>query len=98
VQQYAILRRNGWRSAAELEQAAERSTKVGGEQMSDEIGWIGSYVLGEGDGSVGTGRIYEAISPEAIRGHASLAKLPVDELVTIADTVIVRADPAPTSA
>ncbi len=90
---YAILRRGGWRSGGELEEAAERSTKVGQEQMPDEVRWIRSYVLDEGGGSVGTVCIYEASSPEAIRKHASLAELPVDEIIPIADTVIVRPDP-----
>ena len=30
---------------------------------------------------------------EAIRAHASAAELPVDEIIKIADTVIVRPDP-----
>lgn len=98
MQQYAILRRNGWRSAAELEEAAGRSTQVGHEQMPDEIRWIRSYVLAESDGSVGTLCVYEAVNPEAIRRHAALAELPVDEIVRIADTVIVRDDPAPAAA
>jgi hypothetical protein len=91
---YAILRRNGWRSGAELEEAAARSTKVADEQMPDDVRWIRSYVLQEDGGSVGTVCIYEAASPEAIRKHASLADLPVDEIVPIADTVVVRPDPA----
>jgi hypothetical protein len=90
---YAILRRSGWRSGPELEEAAARSTKVGDEQMSEDVRWIRSYVLGEGDGSVGTVCIYEASSPEAIRKHAQLADLPVDEIIPIADTVVVRPDP-----
>ena len=92
---YAIVRRSGWRSAAELEQAAARSTQVGNEQMANDVRWIRSYVLGENDGSVGTVCIYEATSPEAIRQHASLADLPVDEIIRIADTVVVRPDPTP---
>lgn len=94
---YAILRRSGWRSGEELEQAAARSTKVGDEEMPDEVRWIRSYVLEEGGGSVGTVCIYEATSPEAIRKHASLADLPVDEIIPIADTVLVRPDPQPAS-
>ena len=43
----------------------------------------------------GTFCVYEADSPEAIRAHARDADLPVDEVVPIADTVIVREDPAP---
>jgi uncharacterized protein DUF4242 len=95
---YAILRRQGWSSGAELEEAAARSTKVGNEDMPDEVRWIRSYVLDEGGGSVGTVCIYEATSPEAIRKHASMADLPVDEIIGVADTVIVRPDPQPATA
>ncbi|MGH2889867.1 MAG: DUF4242 domain-containing protein [Solirubrobacteraceae bacterium] len=98
MQSYAILRRSGWRSGTELEEAAARSTKVGDEQMPGEVRWIRSYVLDESDGSVGTVCIYEATSAEAIRKHASLADLPVDEIVPIADTVVVRPDPQPAAA
>jgi hypothetical protein len=90
---YAILRRSGWKSPEELQEAAGRSTKVGNEQMADDVRWIRSYVLEEGGGSVGTVCIYEATSPDAIRKHADLADLPVDEIVPIADTVVVRPDP-----
>ena len=47
---YAILRRSGWKSAGDLEEAAGRSGKVGDEEMSDDIRWIRSYVLEEGGG------------------------------------------------
>jgi thiamine biosynthesis protein ThiC len=92
---YVILRRSGWRSGAELEEAAGRSKKVADDQMPDDIRWIRSYVLEEGAGSVGTVCIYQASSPEAIRQHASLADLPVDEIIAVADTVIIRPDPEP---
>lgn len=90
---YVILRRSGWRSGEELQEAAGRSGAVGDEQMSDDIRWIRSYVLEEDGGSVGTVCIYQATSPEAIREHASRADLPVDEIIQVADTVIVRPDP-----
>ena len=95
MQLYAIMRRNGWRSAEELQEAAARSTRVGDEDMPDEVRWIRSYVLDETDGTVGTVCIYEASSPEAIRKHAEAADLPVDEIIPVADTVIVRPDPVP---
>jgi Nickel responsive protein SCO4226-like len=95
---YVILRRDGWRSGEELEQAAARSTKTADEQMSDDVRWIRSYVLEEGEGSIGTVCIYEASSPEAIHKHASLADLPVSEIIPVADTVVVRPDPAPAAA
>ncbi|MGI8422207.1 MAG: DUF4242 domain-containing protein [Gaiellaceae bacterium] len=93
METYAILRRNGWKTGDELREAAGRSTQVGDEEMSADIRWIRSYVLGEGDGSLGTVCIYQASSPEAIQEHARRAGLPVDEIVPVADTVIVRADP-----
>jgi hypothetical protein len=95
---YVILRRSGWRSPAELEAAAGRSQAVGDEEMSDDIRWIRSYVLEEDGGAVGTVCIYQASSPEAIREHASRADLPADEIIAVADTVIVRPDPEPASA
>jgi hypothetical protein len=95
---YAILRRSGWASGEELGEAAARSTRVGDEDMPDDVRWIRSYVLDEGGGSVGTVCIYEATSPEAIRKHANLADLPVDEIIAIADTVVVRPDPQPAPA
>ncbi len=98
METYVILRRSGWRSGAELEEAAARSSKVGDEEMSDDIRWIRSYVLEEDGGSVGTVCIYQASSPEKIREHAERADLPVDEIIKVADTVIVRPDPEPATA
>jgi hypothetical protein len=95
VNTYVILRRSGWQSPEELQEAAGRSSRVGDEEMSDDIRWIRSYVLEEDGGSVGTVCIYQASSPEAIRDHASRAMLPVDEIIPVADTVIVRPDPQP---
>lgn len=94
---YAILRRSGWRSPEELEQAAGRSTEVG-DEMADDIRWIRSYVLEEGGGSVGTVCVYQATDEAAIRRHGELADLPVDEVIQIADTVVVRPDPEPADA
>lgn len=95
---YVILRRGGWRSPEDLQAAAGRSKQVGDEDMSDDIRWIRSYVLEEDGGSVGTVCIYQASSPEAIRDHASRADLPVDEIILVADTVVVRSDPETASA
>jgi thiamine biosynthesis protein ThiC len=95
---YVILRRGGWRSPDELGEAAARSKQVADDDMPDDIKWIRSYVLEEGAGSVGTVCVYQASSPEAIRKHAELADLPVDEIIAVADTVIIRPDPQPTAA
>ena len=90
---YVILRRNGWRSPAELEEAGARSAKVGDEEMSDDIRWLRSYALAEEDGTVGTVCVYQASSPEAIRDHAGRAGLPADEIILVEDTIVVRPDP-----
>ena len=97
METYVILRRNGWRTAEDLREAAERSTAEG-ERMSDEVAWIRSYVLAEEDGTVGTVCIYMASSPDAVRRHAAAADLPADEVIRVADVVVVRPDPAPVSA
>jgi Protein of unknown function (DUF4242) len=97
MQTYVILRRGGWRTAADLEEAAGRSTAEG-DKMQDDVRWIRSYVLDEPGGKVGTVCIYQATSPEAIREHASRADLPADEIIEVAGTVLVRPDPEPVEA
>jgi hypothetical protein len=97
METYVILRRGGWRTAEDLQEAAARSTAEG-DRMPDDVRWIRSYVLAEPDGSVGTVCIYQASSPEAIRAHAHKADLPVDEIVSVADLVLVRPDPEPVAA
>jgi hypothetical protein len=94
VDLYGIIRRNGWPEGKDLEAAAERSTEVG-DKPDSGVRWIRSYVIAEESGGLGTFCVYEADSPEAIRAHAQAADLPVDEIVPIADTVVVREDPAP---
>src|SRR5215212_4872638 len=97
MQNYVILRRGAWASAPDLEAAAGRSTAEG-EQMPDDVRWIRSYVIKEADGSLGTVCHYQASSPEAIREHASRADIPADEIIDLADTVVVRPDPDPAAA
>jgi Protein of unknown function (DUF4242) len=94
METYVILRRRGWRTPDELQDAAARSTAEG-ERMPEDVLWIRSYFLAERDGTVGTVCVYQASSPEAVRRHATAAALPVDEIVKVVDTVIVRSDPVP---
>ena len=89
---YVIRRRSEWHTPEELEATAARSTAEG-EKMSDKVRWIRSYVVEEDDGTLGTVCIYQAVSPEAIREHAANTGMPADEIVKVADTVIVRDDP-----
>ena len=90
---YVILRRSAWADAPELGAAAEESTRVGKEEMPDAVRWIRSYVLAETDGRLGTACIYQGTSEEAVREHAERAGLACDEVIAVADTVIVRDDP-----
>lgn len=90
---YAILRRHGWASPEKLKEAGQRSAGEG-DKPGSGVRWIRSYALAEESGEMGTVCIYEAESPDAIRAHAEAADLPVDEIVPIADTIVVRPDPA----
>ena len=93
METYVILRRSGWADGDELGAAAERSRSVGDGEMPDDIRWIRSYVLAEPDGRVGTVCIYQGSSAEKVREHAERAGLPADEVIKVADTVIIREDP-----
>ena len=94
---YAIRRRDFWGTPEELQKTAARSAEVG-DEMSDDIRWIRSYVLAEESGQLGTVCIYQGSSEAAVREHAERAGLPCDEIIKVADTVIVRPDPAPAAA
>ena len=89
---YVIVRRGGWAEPDQLEQAVARSITES-HRMSGDFRCIRSYLLAESNGDLGTICICEARNPEAIRRHASMAALPVDEIVEVADTVILGADP-----
>jgi hypothetical protein len=95
---YVILRRDGWTTPDELKASAEMSAHVGDEEMSDDIRWIRSYVIAEPDGGLGTVCIYQATSPEKAREHATRAGMRADEVIEVADTVIVRPDPVAVTA
>ncbi|HET6691644.1 MAG TPA: DUF4242 domain-containing protein [Miltoncostaeaceae bacterium] len=90
---YVVMRRGGWRTPEDLEAAAERS-RVAGEAMPEEVRWVRTYVLAEPDGTLGTVCVYEAADPGALRRHAAGADLPVDEILPVAETLVVGPDPA----
>ena len=94
---YVIFRRNGFADPDDLGAAAKRSTAEGDKDGSG-VRWIRSYVLSEASGEVGTVCIYQAESPEAIRAHAAASAMPADEIVPVADTVVVRPDPVAATA
>ena len=95
---YFIRRRSGWKSGEELEAAAKRSTEVADADFPNDIAWIRSYVIQEPSGELGTACIYQASSEEAVRRHADEVGMPADEVLLIADTVLVRPDPEPATA
>lgn len=90
---FVIRRPSGWATPEELGIAAGRSSRVGDEEMSEDIKWIRSYVVREDDGSLGTYCIYEATSEAKIREHAERAELPATDIKPVVDTVLVRPDP-----
>lgn len=93
METFVILRRNGWESAEALGIAAERSSNEGA-KMNGDVKWIRSYVFQEEDGTLGTVCIYEAKDAETVRAHAGNADLPANEVLPLADLVVVNPDPA----
>jgi hypothetical protein len=91
---YVIRRPSGWGTPAELQAAAAKSGRIGNEEMPDRVRWIRSYVVKEADGRLGTFCIYQARDPESIREHARRVGMPGDQIFPVADTVVVRPDPA----
>jgi len=89
---YVIFRRGAWSSAKELEDAAGRSTRVG-QEMSDRVKWIRSYVVQEPDGRLGSVCIYQATDAETAREHARCSAMPADEVIPFVNTVIINNDP-----
>lgn len=92
---YVIRRGKAWQSAEELEATAARSKEVAESSFPDDISWIRSYVIAEPGGTLGTVCIYQASGIEAVRDHAQRVDMPADEVLEVADTVIVRPDPEP---
>ena len=90
---YAIRREKAWQSPEELEATAARSKQVADDEFPQDIRWIRSYVIAEDGGTLGTICIYEATSVDAVKEHAHRVDMPADEVLEIADTVIIRPDP-----
>lgn len=90
---YMIRRPSAWADQTELEATAEKSARIGNEEMPDKVRWIRSYVLKEPDGRLGTACIYEAVDADALREHARCVGMPGDDITPIGATVVVRPDP-----
>jgi len=89
---YVILRRKFWSCAEDLEKSAAISARVGVEEMPNDVKWIRSYVVKEGE-KLGTVCVYQGTSPEAIREHARRAGMPADEILPVGELVVVNPDP-----
>lgn len=90
---YAILRRNGWRTQEEVDEAATRSRAVLDTELSGDIRWIRTYVFEEPSGELGTMCVYEVTGEEAILRHAASARVPATEILPVRETILVRSDP-----
>jgi sporulation protein YlmC with PRC-barrel domain len=95
---FVIRRERAWQSAEELEATAARSKQVAESEFPQDISWIRSYVISEPGGSLGTVCIYQASDVDAVRQHAQRVDMPADEVLEVADTVIIRPDPQPEGA
>jgi len=93
METFVVLRRGAWMSEEDLEAATAMSSRIGDDEMSDQVRWIRSYVLSEEDGTLGTVCIYQAVDEDAIMEHAQRSELPADEIIQVMNTVIVRDDP-----
>lgn len=90
---YAIRREKAWEGPDQLGADAERSKQVAAEEFPDDIRWIRTYVIGEEGGTLGSVCIYQASDIEAVRRHAERVGMPADEVLEVADTVVIRPDP-----
>ena len=90
LRSYVILRRRGWPSLDALHTSAKRSLEVSNAMR--DVRWVRSYVLAEPDGQVGTVCHYRASGPDAIRDHARRVGIPVDEVVEVAELVVLQPD------
>jgi DNA-binding CsgD family transcriptional regulator len=92
LKSYVILRRSGWPSHDALRTSAKRSLEVS--TLMGDVRWVRSYVLAEPDGRVGTVCHYRASGPDAIRDHAARVGIPVDDIIEVADLVVMLPDRA----
>lgn len=95
---YVIRRQKAWEGPDQLGATAERSKAVADEEFPDDIRWIRSYAIAEDGGTLGTVCIYQATDVAAVRRHAERVGMPADEVLEVADTLVVRPDPEPNAA
>ena len=74
--------------AFHIEVETRRDVFLAGESFRVEV------TTRDAQGGLGTFCIYQASSEEKIREHAARAGIPATDIFEVADTVIVRPDPA----
>lgn len=89
---YVIRRRGAWANMEQVKAASDRSRLVG-EEMSDRIRWIRSYVVNESDGRVGSVCIYQARDEQSLHEHGRRIGAPGEEFSLVSTTAVARADP-----
>ncbi len=90
---YVIRRSSAWANLEELGAAAERSARIGNDEMADRIRWIRTYIVEEPDGRIGTVCIYQARDRDSIREHARRVGMPGDAFNRVVQTAVIREDP-----
>jgi hypothetical protein len=98
MQLFTIRRRQAWGSPEEVQAVAKRAKGVADSDFPDEVRWIRSYVLADGDGTLGSLCVYQAVDADAIRRHSHRVGMPADEISEVLETVLVRPDPTPAHA
>ena len=94
---FVVVRRGAWTTLEDVNAARRRAANEL-ERFEEVVRWLRSYEVEEIDGTIGSICLYEAVNPEAIRQHSAAAALPVDEIMKVADVVVVRPDPAAAAA
>ena len=94
MQTFVVVRRGAWKTQEDVK-AARRRAASELERFEEVVRWLRSYEVEEIDGAIGSICLYEAVT---IRHHSAAAALPVDEILKVADVVVVRPDPAAAAA
>jgi len=92
MQTYVIRRRGIAATVTELDSAMNRLRTFEERSGTRAARWIRSYALREGDGRFGLACVFESPDAQALLHHAEQVGLPVEEIVPVAATVLVRPD------
>ena len=94
METYAIRRKSAWNSADHFRDMVARSKQVADDEFTADLRWIRSNVVAEGDGTLGSICIFQAVAPDAIHRHARRVGIPADEVHNLSDLIVLRPDPA----